>query len=117
MIIILIEFSSKKIEDVCTNEKKMKSFFKNEKGLIEGLEVLISLLDNIDSIYEFWKNELYKGYNLEKIKNTSGLFSIRIIPKKKKYKERMILISMNDNGSKIQIIDIIDHNYEKALRK
>ena len=111
VITIYVKYSNKKIEEICNNEKKMESFFKHDKLLIDGLKVLMIHFDLLDSIYDFWTIEALKGYNLEKITNSDKL-SIRIIPKKRKKKERMILISINQNGDTIEIIEINNHDYK-----
>lgn len=111
MITIDIQYKNNKIENICTKEKYMESFFGHDKLLIEGLKTLISILENEESIYNFKEKKYLMGYNLEKIVNSNKL-SLRIIPKKCKRKERMIIMTISDDGSLICIQEINDHNYK-----
>ena len=89
----------------------MESFFGHDKLLIEGLQILMTFLKNEDSIDDL-NNKIYlKWYNLENINNSNKL-SLRIIPKKRKRKERVILFVADDIGSSICILEINDHNYK-----
>jgi len=89
----------------------MDSFFKHDKKLIEALQVLMTLLKQLDSIYDFWKISILSGYSLEKIVNSDKL-SIRIIPKKRKRIERMFLLVVSEDGQAIKILDINKHVYK-----
>lgn len=89
----------------------MKKFFAYNDDLIEGLKVLVLLLNKEEKLDNFFKKEYLKGYNLEKLTN-SVCYSLRIIPKKKKSKIRMIIFKVNEVGDSINIIDINDH-YKK----
>ena len=89
----------------------MEAFFKHDKNLIEGLKTLMTLLENQDSIFDFKSFQYLQGYNLEKIVNSDKL-SLRIIPKRRKKKERMILFTISDDGSSICIVEINDHSYK-----
>lgn len=89
----------------------MEKFFDYNKDLVEGLKVLIFLLENEDSLDSFYLKDYLKGYNLEKLTNRTD-YSLRIIPKKMKSKKRMVLIKVNEVGDSIEIIDINDH-YKK----
>lgn len=110
MIIIDIQFKNNSIKKICTEEKSMESFFKHDKVLIEGLQVLIQILENEDSIFDFNTKEYLRGYNFEKITNSDKM-SLRIIPKKRKRKERMIIFVISNDGKSICIEEINNHNY------
>ena len=111
MVAIDIQYKNSKIEKICTKIKNMDDFFGHDKMLVEGLQALMTFLDNEKSIYDFKEKVYLKGYNLEKITNSDKM-SLRIIPKKNKRKERMILFTTNSDGSAICIVEINDHNYK-----
>ena len=111
MITIDIQYKNSKIEKICTKEKYMESFFGHDQLLIEGLKTLIVLLENEESIYNFKEKKYLIGYNLEKIVNSDKL-SLRIVPKKDKRKERMIIMTISNDGSSICIQEINDHKYK-----
>jgi len=83
MILINIKYSNNKIKSICEDYKKMESFFEHDKLLFEGLQVLMNLFINMETIYDFWNKDYLKEYNLEHIINSNNL-SIKIIPKKRK---------------------------------
>lgn len=89
----------------------MEKFFAHSKELVEGLKVLMVLLETEDKLDNFFSKEYLRGYNLEKLTNSVN-YSLRIIPKKMKSKKRMIVIKVNEVGDSIEIIDINDH-YKK----
>lgn len=108
---INLKYKNKKLEKICNDEKEMRKYFNNDKMLIENLQALLFLFDNEDSIYNF-SNKIYlKGYNFEKITNTK-FYSMRIVPKKDKRKNRIILLIVSSDGKEIEIIDFDDeHRY------
>ena len=89
----------------------MEKFFAHNRDLVEGLKVLMFLLNTEEKLDNFYNKEYLKGYNLEKLTNSAN-YSIRIIPKKAKSKKRMLVIKENETGNSIEIVEISDH-YKK----
>ena len=89
----------------------MKRFFGHNKELVDGLKVLMNHLMKEENVSAFSTCIYLKGYNFEKLSN-SELYSIRIIPKMRKTKERMILVVVNDIGNEIEIREINNKHYK-----
>ena len=100
-----------KIKKICCEEAEMKRFFKHNKELVDGLKVLMFHLEKEENVSSFHTRVYLKGYNFEKMSN-SELYSIRIIPKMRKAKERMLLVVVNDIGNEIEIREINNQHYE-----
>lgn len=110
---ILLKYKNKKIEKKCNDENEMKKYFKNDKLIVENLQALLFHFDNENSIYDFNTIIYLLGYNLEKITN-SKYYSMRIVPKKNKRKNRIILLIVSDDGKEIEIVDFDDeHRYKQ----
>jgi len=86
----------------------MDRFFGHNKKLVEGLKVLMVLLKYHNSINDFYSMNALSGYNLEKLTNRDE-YSIRIIPKKRKSQERMLIIKIDKSGTEIKILEINKH--------
>ncbi|MBP5446326.1 MAG: hypothetical protein J6Y28_09165 [Acholeplasmatales bacterium] len=109
---IILKYKNKKIEKLCNDVNEMQRYFKNDKLLIENLKVLLFHFGSVDTIYDFNAKAFLKGYNLEKIVGTK-YYSIRIVPKINKRKDRMIIIIVSDDGKEIEIVDIdSEHRYK-----
>jgi len=109
---IKLKYRNKKIEKICNDEDEMQRYFKNDKLLVENLKTLLFHFDSVDSIYVFNSVPYLKGYNLEKITNKNS-YSLRIVPKMKKRKDRIVLIVISDDGKEIEIIGIdSEHRYK-----
>lgn len=89
----------------------MIKYFDYDESLVEGLKVLIILIENEEKLDNFYIKMYLKGYNLEKLTN-SRYHSLRIIPKKVKSKMRLIIFKINEVGDSIEIVEISDH-YKK----
>ena len=100
-----------KIKKICCEEAEMKRFFKHNKELVDGLKVLMFHLENEENVSAFRTCIHLKGYNFEKLSN-SELYSVRIIPKMRKTKERMLLVVVNEIGNEIEIRDINNKHYK-----
>ncbi len=108
---INLKYKNKQLEKIFNDEEEMKKYFKNDIMLVNGLKALVFLFGSEDSIYEFNKKDYLKGYNLEKITD-SKYHSIRVVPKKDKKKERIILLIVSDDGRNVKIVEIDkDHRY------
>ena len=81
----------------------MERFFKYNKELVFWFKVLIEILSKVETILEFHTIGSLKGYNLEKLQG-SNLYSIRIIPKKRKFIERLLFFVIDKDGKEIRII-------------
>ena len=108
---IKLKYKNNKLEKIFNDENEMKKYFKNDKLLVNGLQALIFHFDRVDSIYDFINIDYLKGYNLEKIKDLN-YYSIRVVPKKNKRKDRVILLVISSDGKNVEIIDIdSEHRY------
>lgn len=112
---INLKYKNKQLENIFNDEEEMKKYFKNDIMLVNGLKALMFLFDSEDCIYDFNKKDYLKGYNLEKITD-SKYHSIRVVPKKDKKKERIILLIVSEDGKKIEIVDI-DKNHRYKMKK
>jgi len=100
---INLKYKNKQLEKIFNDEEEMKKYFKNDIMLVNGLKTLMFLFDSEDCIYGFNKKDYLKGYNLEKIID-SKYHSIRVVPKKDKKKERIILLIVSEDGKKLKLL-------------
>lgn len=110
-----LNFSNAKLKRLFEDEAEMKKQLKN-RDLVEGLKVLINHFESEESIYDFLDKSYLKGYNFEPIVNSKvkNLYSIRIVPKKDKFKERIIILKISSDGRKIEIYDLDkNHRYDR----
>ena len=109
---IKLKYKNNRLEKIFNDEEEMKKYFNYDKMLVDGLQALSSLFDSEDSIYNFNNKPYLKGYNLEKVTDTK-YHSIRVVPKRDKRKERIILLIVSDDGKEVEIIDINKkHDYK-----
>lgn len=112
---IKLKYKNKKIEKICNDEVEMKKYFGYDTLLVESLMALLHHFDSMDSIYDFKTVPYLRGYNFEKIENTNN-YSLRIVPKKDKRKDRIILFIISNDGKEIEIVEI-DSEHRYKLKK
>lgn len=112
---VKLKYKNKKIEKICNDINEMQRYFKNDKLLVDNLIALLFHFDSVESIYDFNSTPYLKGYNFEKITNTNN-YSLRIVPKMNKRKDRIILLIISGDGKEIEIIGI-DSEHRYKLKK
>ena len=102
-----VRYKTNKLEEICSNYKKAKTYFGGSEKLAKSLLARINIIKNADVLNDIIMLPQFRFHKLENLgkgKNLLGYFAIDVCTIRDKW--RIILEPLDDNENSFESIDI-----------